>query len=139
MKSPHLLWSQYSKTMYTLATQREFIAQHYHTDERDDEKKLKSFRYKAELMIEGDDLDQQGYVVDFDELGAQFDGVLDEYRDQTLSELSDFDDLNPSIEHFCRILCEKMDDALYAPNVTAISMKLWENDIAWVAYDLERE
>ena len=62
--------------MYTLAIQREFIAQHYHTDERDDEKKLKSFRYKAELMIEGDDLDQQGYVVDFDELGAQFDGVL---------------------------------------------------------------
>jgi 6-pyruvoyltetrahydropterin/6-carboxytetrahydropterin synthase len=133
------LWSQRSKIMYTLAIQREFIAQHYQTDEWDDQKKLKSFRYKAELMIEGDELDQQGYVVDFDELGTQLDGVIDEFCDQSLSELSDFDGLNPSIEHFCRILCEKMDDALYAPNVTAISMKLWEGDANWVAYDLERE
>lgn len=125
--------------MYTLAIQREFIAQHYHIDEWDDQKKLKSFRYKAELMIEGDELDHQGYLVDFEELGVQFEGVIDDFRDKTLSEVSDFDGLNPSVEHFCRILCEKMDDALYAPNVTAISMKLWEDDGVWVAYDLERE
>jgi len=137
--NPISLWRQQSKIMYTLAIQRAFIAQHYHTAEWDDQKKLKSFRYKVELMIESDELDHQGYIVDFDELGVQFDGVIDEFRDQTLSELPDFDGLNPSVEHFCRILCEKMDDALYAPNVTAISMKLWEGDNVWAAYDLERE
>ena len=77
-------------------------------------------------------------LVDFEELGAQFEGVIEGFRDQTLSELADFEGLNPSIENFCRILCEKIDEALYAPNVVVVSMKLWEEDTAWVAYDLER-
>jgi len=124
--------------MYTLAIQREFVAQHFHTDEWHDEKYLRSFRYKAELSIDSEELDGQGYIVDFEELGAQFEGVIDEFRDNTLSEVEDFDGFNPSIENFCRILCEKMDEALYAPNVVVISMKLWEEDTAWVAYDLER-
>jgi 6-pyruvoyltetrahydropterin/6-carboxytetrahydropterin synthase len=125
--------------MYTLAIQRDFIAQHYHNDEWHDTKYLRSFHYKAELSIDAEELDGQGYIVDFDELGAQFEGVIDAYRDKTLSELPDFEGLNPSIENFSRILCEKMDEALYAPNVIVISIKLWEDDTAWVAYDLERE
>jgi hypothetical protein len=27
---------------------------------------------------------------------------------------------------------------LYAPNITAISVKLWEDAAAWVMYDLDR-
>ena len=124
--------------MYTLAIQRSFIAQLYLTSEWDDQKKLRSIPYKAELMIETEELDQQGYVVDFVELGDQFDGVIDEFRDRTLSEHPAFQGRTPSLERFARILCQKVDEALYAPNVTAISVKLWQGDAIWAIYDLER-
>lgn len=125
--------------MYTLSIHRSFIAQHFLTvPNAGAENELHSHQYKAELMVEGEELNEYGYVVDIDDLNAQFEGLIADFRDKTLNEVDAFEGLNPSLEHFCRILCEQMDEALYAPNLTAISIKLWEDDIAWVVFDLER-
>ncbi len=126
--------------MYTLSIQREFIAQHFLIGgDLGKENEPHSHNYKAELMVEGEELDQHGYLIDIIDLGVQLESVIDEFRDKSLNELDEFEGMNPSVEHFARVLCEKIDEALYAPNIQAISIKLWENDIAWVAYDLERE
>lgn len=125
--------------MYTLSIQRNFIAQHFLTvEDSGSENELHSHNYRIELLVEGEELDQNGYLVDIIDLNTQFDTLLEYFRDKTLNELPEFEGLNPSIEHFSRILCEKMDEALYAPNITAISIKLWEDTIAWVMYDLDR-
>ncbi|NOZ71614.1 MAG: 6-carboxytetrahydropterin synthase [Chloroflexi bacterium] len=125
--------------MYTLSIQRNFIAQHFLTvEDSGSENELHSHNYRIELLVEGEELDQNGYLVDIIDLNTQFDTLLEHFRDKTLNELPEFEGLNPSIEHFSRILCEKMDEALYAPNITAISIKLWEDTIAWVMYDLDR-
>ncbi|NOZ48955.1 MAG: 6-carboxytetrahydropterin synthase [Chloroflexi bacterium] len=125
--------------MYTLSLNRTFIAQHFLTDEdAGPENELHSHLYRVELMIEGEELDPHGYLVDIIDLNVQFDALLDHYRDKSLNDLPEFAGLNPSIEHFGRILCEQMDKALYAPNVTAISIKLYKDTVAWVMYDLDR-
>ena len=54
------------------------------------------------------------------------------------NELAEFDGLNPSIEHFARILCQAMDERIRAGNVHALTVKIWENEIAWAAYHLDR-
>jgi len=61
-----------------------------------------------------------------------------EYRDKTLNELAAFTGLNPSIEHFSRILCESLSERIAALNISVFTVKLWENEIAWAAYKLER-
>ena len=125
--------------MYTLSLNRTFIAQHFLTNEdAGPENELHSHLYRVELMIEGEELDPHGYLVDILDLNVQFDALLDQYRDKSLNDLPEFAGLNPSIEHFGRILCEQMDKALYAPNVTAISIKLYKDTVAWVMYDLDR-
>ena len=125
--------------MYTLSIHRNFIAQHFLTvDEAGAENELHSHQYRVELLIEGEELDANGYLLDIVDLSVQFDALIDQFRDKTLNELADFADLNPSLEHFSRILCEKMDDALYAPQVSAISIKLYEDDTAWAMYDIDR-
>ena len=60
------------------------------------------------------------------------------YRDQTLNELPEFDGLNPSIEHFTRIFCEALSERIQAPNIGMVTIKIWENDIAWASYRLTR-
>ena len=86
-------------------------------------------------MLEGEELDSHGFLLDIEDLKIQVDELITSFKDKTLNELPAFEDLNPSLEHFSRILCEQLDDALYAPNITAVSVKLWEDDIAWAAYD----
>ena len=125
--------------MYTISIQRDFIAQHYLVGgDWGVENELHSHHYKIEVMLEGDDLDQHGYLIDLIDVEAQLDAMIARYRDKTLNDLPPLEGVNPSIERFCRLLCEELNEALYAPNITAISIKLWENTIAWAAYDLDR-
>ena len=56
------------------------------------------------------------------------------YRDRTLNDLSEFAGLNPSIEHFARIIGQALSKGIDASNITGLVVKLWENDIAWAAY-----
>jgi 6-pyruvoyltetrahydropterin/6-carboxytetrahydropterin synthase len=89
-------------------------------------------------MIEGEALDQHGYLIDILDLEAQLEAVIARYRDKTLNDLPGFAGLNPSLERFCRRLAEELNERLDAPTITALSVKLWENPQTWAAYDLER-
>ncbi len=125
--------------MYTISIQRDFIAQHYLVGgDWGAENEPHSHHYKIEVMLEGENLDQHGYLIDLIDVEAQLDALIARYRDKTLNDLPPLEGVNPSIERFCQLLCEELNEALYAPNISAISVKLWENQIAWVVYDLER-
>lgn len=124
--------------MYTIAVRREFIAQHFLVGgDWGAENQLHSHHYQLEIQLEGENLDQHGYLVDIVDIESNLELLISRYRDQTLNKLPEFIDLNPSIEHFARILCHKLAIAIQMPNLQAITTKLWENDIAWAAYRLE--
>lgn len=125
--------------MYTVAVKRSFVAQHFlFGGDWGTENKRHSHHYVIELQLEGATLDQHGYLVDIVDIADNLDRLVAEYRDKTLNELLTFAGLNPSIEHFSRILCETLDERIAAPNISALTVKLWENEIAWAAYRLER-
>jgi len=59
---------------------------------------------------------------------------VDYFRDRMLNELPEFAGRNPSIEHLARIICQSMAEKIGAANLSAVRVKVWENDIAWAAY-----
>ena len=121
--------------MYTTAVRRSFIAQHYLVGgDWGSENEPHSHHYVVELQLEGATLDQHGYLVDITEIERSLDQVVTEYRDRTLNELPPFAGLNPSIEHFARLLCEQLAGRLQAPNIESMTVKLWEHEQAWTAY-----
>jgi hypothetical protein len=46
--------------------------------------------------------------------------------------------LNPSIEHFARILAATLNERIKAQNITGLKVVLWEHENAWAAYRVER-
>jgi 6-pyruvoyltetrahydropterin/6-carboxytetrahydropterin synthase len=92
----------------------------------------------VEVQLEGSELDRHGYLVDIVDIEDRLEALVDHYRDKTLNELPEFADLNPSIEHFSRVLCVALAERTEAPNITAITVKLWENEIAWASHRRER-
>ena len=125
--------------MYTISIQRDFIAQHYLVGgDWGAENEPHSHHYKIEVMLEGEDLDQHGYLIDLIDVESEIDALIARYRDKTLNDLPPLEGMNPSIEQGRRPWHVELNEALYAPNITAISVKLWENTIAWAAFDLER-
>ncbi|MCA9920624.1 MAG: 6-carboxytetrahydropterin synthase, partial [Anaerolineales bacterium] len=58
------------------------------------------------------------------------------YKDKTLNDLPEFAGLNPSIEHFARILATQLAERIQASTLSDLTVKLWENEIAWASYRL---
>lgn len=125
--------------MYTLAVKRDFVAQHYLIGgDWGPENDLHSHHYALELRLEGVELNQHGYLVDIVAVEAALDALVATYRDNTLNDMPGFEGLNPSVERFARIVCQALSKHIAAPNITALTVRLWENDIAWASYRLER-
>lgn len=125
--------------MYTLAVKRDFIARHYLIGgDWGPENFPNSHHYVLELQLSGETLDQHGYLVDIVEVERHLDETVAYYRENMLNDLPEFAGLNPSIEHFARILAEQFNAKLRPENITALTVRLWENEIAWVSYAITK-
>ena len=123
---------------YTIAVKRDFIAQHFLIGgDWGAENELHSHHYSVELQLEGSDLDQHGYMVDIIAVEAALEALKLKFEDRTLNDMPEFQGLNPSIEHFARILCAALHANIQASNVSALTVRIWENEIAWAAYRME--
>ena len=124
--------------MYTVAVKRNFVAQHYLVGgDWGRENQKHSHHYQLELQLEGDALDPHGFLVDIVDIETNLQRQVERYRDRTLNDLPEFAGLNPSIEHFSRIVCQALAQHIQAPNIRILTVKLWENEIAWAAFRTE--
>ena len=125
--------------MYTLGLKREFIARHYLIGgDWGAENFPNSHHYVLELQLTGRELDKHGYLIDILDVEKHLDEIVNYYKDQMLNDKPEFAGLNPSIEHFSRILAISLSDRIKAENSTSVKIVLWENESAWAAYTLER-
>lgn len=125
--------------MYTVAVKRDFVGQHFLIGgDWGAENEKHSHHYVVEVQLEGATLDRHGYLVDIVDIETHLEALVARYRDKTLNDLPEFFGLNPSIEHFSRIFCERLAEHIQAPNISAVAVRIWENDIAWASYRLSR-
>jgi len=125
--------------MYALGVRREFIARHFLIGgDWGPENHPNSHHYILELVLEGKELDQHGYLVDIVDVEKHLDDVVGYYKEQMLNDKPEFNGLNPSIEHFARILASALNERIKAKNITGLKVVLWEHANAWAAYQIVR-
>ena len=125
--------------MYTLGVKRDFIARHFLTGgDWGPENFPNSHHYILELQLIGEQLDEHGYLVDIVDVEKHLDEIVSYYREEMLNDKPEFAGLNPSLEHFARIVAASLDDRIQADTITALKVILWENESAWAAYEIER-
>lgn len=124
--------------MYTVAVTRDFIANHQLIGgDWGRENFPHAHHYVAEVSIRSSTLDKHGYLVDIVEIEAALDTVVEYFRDGMLNEKPEFSGLNPSLEHFSRIIAEKLLPRIHPPGTGSLTVKLWENASCWSAFRQE--
>jgi 6-pyruvoyltetrahydropterin/6-carboxytetrahydropterin synthase len=117
--------------VYSVTVRTDFIAQHFLIGgDWGPENQRNSHHYVLELTLEGAELDQHGYLVDIVAVESALQEVRSAYADKLLNDLPEFAGLNPSLEHFARMLCERLSRALTSSRLTAVVVRLWENESA---------
>ena len=121
--------------MYTVSVRREFIARHFLIGgDWGRENHPHAHQYVAEVRIESAELDKHGYLVDIVKIESELGALVDHYRDGLLNDQPEFHGINPSIEHFSRIICQKLLAAIQPPGAGTMSVRLWENETCWAAW-----
>jgi 6-pyruvoyltetrahydropterin/6-carboxytetrahydropterin synthase len=121
--------------MYTVAVRRDFIAQHALVGgDWGSENKPHAHHYVVEARCSGKELDRHGYLIDICEVEARLDQLVNYFRDADLNRLPEFKGLNPSIEHFARILCRELAKNIDTAALSALKVRIWENELAWAEY-----
>ncbi len=122
--------------MYEVCVSRTFVAQHFLTvPNPGPEGELHSHRYGVELRLRGESLNEFGYLVDIDAVRSSLERTIARYRDETLNDLPEFGDRNPSVEHFAREFANRVLDGFDAPEVSEAAVRLHEDEDAWAAFE----
>lgn len=121
--------------MYQLSISRDFIARHFLIGgDWGAENTEHSHHYRAELIVAGAELDRHGYLIDIVALETAWQEVLGMYAERVLNHQPAFSGLNPSIEHFSRILWEQLRERVELPG-QQLTVRLWENDRDWASFN----
>lgn len=122
--------------MYSVTVRRSLIAQHYLTvPDPGPEGELHSHRFELEVTFEGPTLNEFGYLVDIDAVKAALDGIEERYADATLNDQPAFEGRNPSVEHFSRIVAERLRESAAPENPESLRVRVWEDGEAAAAYE----
>lgn len=117
--------------LYKVGVRQEFPAWHFLAGESGPEQERHAHEYRVEIILEGRELDDSGYLLDISEVQASLDALAARYRERTLNDFPEFAGINPSLEHFARIISSTL--SLDRSRLTAITAKVWESESAWAS------
>lgn len=121
--------------MYTVGLKKTFIAQHYLIgDNSGPEYSWHSHPYELEVRVTGKELNSHGYLIDITELDELLNRITAQYQDSTLNELESFQGLNPSLEHFARIISQQILEEISTQQIQQLDVRLWEETGVWAEY-----
>ena len=121
--------------MFEITIEETFAAGHALRNYRGKCENVHGHNYRCQVMVEGEQLDDIGLLVDFVELKRVVHSVLDRLDHTWLNEFPPFDVLNPSAENMAKYIYDEVTSGLGERKGVRIgSVRLWETDTASATY-----
>ena len=99
---------------------------------------LHGHNYKIEIYARGRELDKTGLLVDFVELKAAADEVVNYLDHRNINELPPFDEeLNPSAENLARYILERVSSRVGDERVRVYKVRCFETPTSVATYQVD--
>lgn len=122
--------------MYRIGVIRQFVAWHFLTVPGAGSEGVRhSHHYRLELTLYGQTLDRSGYLEDLDAVRELVDEAVARYADTTLNDAPEFAGLNPSLEHFARVIGDRLARTVDPVRIERVRVTLWEDQNTWASWE----
>ena len=124
--------------MFEVMIERNFSSAHQLRGYRGKCENLHGHNYKIEIYARGRELDKTGLLVDFVELKAAADEVVNYLDHRNINELPPFDEeLNPSAENLARYILERVASRVGDERVQVFKVRCFETPPSVATYRVE--
>src|ERR1700677_865481 len=117
--------------MFEVSVEQTFAAGHALRNYKGRCENVHGHNFKVQVVIEGEKLDQTGLLVDFLDVKAAMQSIIDRLDHVFLNDIAPFDVKNPSAENIAEYFYQEMSVGLQATPVPVRirEVKVWETDI----------
>ena len=134
----YINWKQLTHSrnaiIFEIEIDRSFSAAHQLRGYNGDCCKLHGHNYKITVTVRSSELDEIGIALDFKKLKAELDALLAEYDHSNLSELADFQAVNPTSENLARTIYRKISEKMNGGTIRVHRVRVGESDHSAVTY-----
>ena len=121
--------------MFSISLSKNFTSQHSFPNSVGPERSKHPHPYRIEMTLMGEELGDDGFLVDLDRMSAIMDEVVGIVEGAYLNDLPEFKGINPSLENFSRVMWTWVADRLKEPRVERIRITVWESEDARASYE----
>ncbi len=121
--------------MFEVSVEETFAAGHALRNYRGKCENVHGHNYRVSIIVEGEELDKAGLLVDFVELKRLMNGVIDQLDHKFLNDVAPFDKLNPTAENMAKYFFDEISRGLSGSCGARLKeVKLWETDTSCATY-----
>ena len=120
--------------MYGIILRESFSAAHFLREYRGKCERIHGHNYLVEVEIEGENLDEIGILLDFNEGKKMLRGILEELDHSLLNRDSPLSSLNPTAENIARFIFKKLKEQIPTP-LRLKRVAVWETDNVGAYYE----
>ncbi len=121
--------------MFEVSVEQTFAAGHALRNYKGKCENVHGHNFKVQVVIEGEKLDDAGLLVDFLDVKAAMQKIIDRLDHVFLNDVAPFDVKNPSAENIAEYFYQEMTRSLGAGVPVRIrEVRIWETDIQSAAY-----
>jgi 6-pyruvoyltetrahydropterin/6-carboxytetrahydropterin synthase len=123
--------------VYKIKIITQFSAAHFLRNYKGKCESLHGHNWKVEAVIGSVKLDKAGMVMDFSDLKAATNGIIDKLDHKQINEIDYFRENNPSSEVIARFIFDRLKLILDNDNLKVIEVNVWETDTSCASYSGE--
>ena len=121
--------------MFEVSVEQTFAAGHALRNYHGKCENVHGHNYRVQITVAGQNLDENGLLVDFLELKRLMARVVDYLDHRFINDLPPFDVLNPSAENLAKYFHDEVSVGLKADQPVRISeVRVWETDTSVAVY-----
>ena len=121
--------------MFEVSVEQTFAAGHALRNYHGKCENVHGHNYRVQITVAGQNLDENGLLVDFIELKRAMGRVVDYLDHRFINDLPPFDVLNPSAENLAKYFHDEVSGGLKVDQPVRISeVKVWETDTSLAVY-----
>lgn len=120
--------------MYELKIISQFGSAHQLREYKGKCENLHGHNWKVEVFVQGENLGQDGLLIDFKLVKKATEKVIDRLDHTFLNDLDYFKEVNPSSENIAKYIFNEISQNLNGPGITVNRITVWESDSACATY-----